>query len=461
MTILSRCGEKVLLGLGENAGAAAPTFATGEADAANPLELALDYRFSDSTATVSLGGKEVLRTVKPLKPEDFRVLMFQLRRMQSATDAMPGGIESIRVETWANAQAAVPSPVIKTATPSAPPEPLGSRPNPEAVRAKAIEARINGAKDAAETLSALQEGFANPPATYRTHTRWWWPGNALTPKIIDWQLQQMKEQGFGGTEPMAWLKVYEKGNIEFESPEYIELMKHAVDKSRELGMFITPPLFPGWNHGSSEVKEADRSKALVISGADIDGGPLQRAVPLPAPNRIPGLDWSAYMGSEKKKFEALVAVGLGKDSQPDPTRRVDLTASVAGDRSYAAKPSLTVNAKLPPGRWRLLAFWTCFTGQKCACENYSPPSKLVDHLDADAISAYLGHSAGRYIAAFAGDFGQTVDSFFGDSYEVQPGFHLLERRAVRALSERKRLRPPPLPSAADTGRRPRDALRAP
>jgi hypothetical protein len=220
---------------------------------------------------------------------------------------------------------------------------------------------------------------------------------------------------------MAWLKVYEKGNVEFESPEFIALMKHTVDKSRELGMFITPPLFPGWGHGGSEIKKADGSKALVISAAAVGGGTLQCAVPLPAPDQILSLHWSAYMGAEKKKFEALVAVGLGKNGQPDLSRRVDLTASVTGDRGFSQKPALTVDAELPPGRWRLMAFWTCFTGQGCAAGNVED-TQLVDHLDADAVRAYLAHSGGRYVAAFAGDFGQTVDSFFGDSYEVSQNF---------------------------------------
>jgi len=417
---LSRRDGKVLLGLGESAGATAPSLGTAEIDAANPLEVALDYRFSDSTATVSLAGREILRAVKPLTPKNFRVLMFQLRRMQSATDLQTGGIDSLQVEVWA--AAVKTAPAVKTATPTAPPEPLGSRPNPEAVRARELDSRLEKARSTEETLTVLREGFANPPSTYRPHTRWWWPGNALTPKIIDWQLEQMKEQGFGGTEPMSWMTVYEKGNIEFESPEYIGLMKHAVDKSRELGMFITPPLFPGWNHGSSEVKDADRSKALVISAAEAVGGHLQCAVPLPAPNQIPDLHWKPYMGSEKKKFEALVALGVRKDGKPEPSRCVDLTASVTGDRGFSQKPALTVDAKLPPGRWRLMAFWTCFTGQKCACENNNPPSKLVDHLDANAVRAYLAHSGGRYVAAFAGDFGQTVDSFFGDSYELAQDF---------------------------------------
>jgi len=127
--ILSRNDGKLLVGLGKSAGSGAPALGSAEMDAANPVELVLDYRFSDSTATVSTGGKEILRASQSLKPDDFRVLMFQLRRMQSATDPQTGGIESLQVEAWPDAATSAPATVLKTAMPAVPSGPLGSRPD--------------------------------------------------------------------------------------------------------------------------------------------------------------------------------------------------------------------------------------------------------------------------------------------------------------------------------------------
>ena len=411
---VSSDGQKTSIGLGQALGAAEPVFGAVQAAGDGSCELALEYDFTSGTATALWNGTPVLTGKVKLTAKDFAVAGFQLRRIASS-----GGIEDLKIEcTGGVATVAVQS------APQVKPEVLGSRINPEAVRAKEIEARIAGAKTAAETIAALKTGWENPPSTYRTHTRWWWPGNAVTKEGIDFQLQEMKDKGFGGTEPMNWMKVYEKGNLEFESPEFMEMMKHAVDKSRELGMFITPPLFPGWGHGNADMKEDHLSKAMLISATDVTGGQINVAVPLPAEDQIPGLRWAAYMATQKKQFEALVAVALNADGTPDPSIRVDLTGSVAGDRGFAVKPVLTVKAELPAGRWRLMTFWTCFTGQKCACESNERKPYLVDHLNKEAVQDYLSHSGGRYVKAFGGDFGQTVDSFFGDSYELAQDFSL-------------------------------------
>ena len=99
--------------------------------------------------------------------------------------------------------------------------------NLETVRARDLERQIDGAKSDAATLAALRAGWTNPPSSYRPHTRWWWPGNAVTKEGIAWQLEQMKNNGFGGVEIMSFLKVYDKGNIEFGTPEFFDMVHYA------------------------------------------------------------------------------------------------------------------------------------------------------------------------------------------------------------------------------------------
>lgn len=290
-----------------------------------------------------------------------------------------------------------------------------SVPNSETVRAMQIESRITKAKNQEEILAALREGWNNPPATYRPHTRWWWPGNAVTKEGIAWELEQMKEKGLGGVEIMSFLKIYDKGNIEFGSPEFFDMVDFTVNKARELGMEVTPPLGPGWNHGHAWVPEQDRSKSLVISEQEIEGGKTPEFhLALP--------EHPAYAKRNKKQLDAVVAVKLDEEGAPDCGHRVDLTKAVAGSAGFTAKPDITVRADLPEGKWKVMGFWTVFTGQKCAAEDYSPPSAVVDHFDKKAIRNYAEYMVGRYQKLFGKDFGQTVDSFFGDSFEMQQEF---------------------------------------
>ena len=87
----------------------------------------------------------------------------------------------------------------------------------------------------AEDVNTLETGFSQPPAECRPHTRWWWMGNALTREDIAWQLDQMHAQGIGGVEQITMPPVYEKGNHPYLSPEYFDLLLHAVEKAADLG----------------------------------------------------------------------------------------------------------------------------------------------------------------------------------------------------------------------------------
>lgn len=276
---------------------------------------------------------------------------------------------------------------------------------------------IEKSKTAKEIVLELKKGWNNPASTYKPHTRWWWPGNAVTREGIDFQLEQMKMKGFGGVEIMSWMKIYEKGNLEFDSPEFIEMVKHTVNKCRELGMEVSLSLGPGWGLGGSEVKEENRSKSLVFSEQELEGG---RAVEftLELPQNPP------YAVKAKKRLEAVIAVKLKDDRTPDPSQRMDLSNSVKGERKFSSDPKYVVQNMFPSGNWRVLSFWTALTSQKCAGENYEPRTWLVDHLKKDAVREHVTYMGTRFRTAFGSDFGKTVDSFFGDSFELEQDFSL-------------------------------------
>lgn len=404
---VSSDGKIFSIGLGQAVGAAEPNYGTYQVPGDGSCELALEYDFASGTATALLNGNPVRTGTVKLTTRNFALAEFQLRRI-----APPGGIKELKVEYF------VRDTVAPIAAPASLPADsnLGSITNAEAARARNIEARIDGAKTAAEILAALREGWTNPPSTYRPHTRWWWPGNAVTKEGIDFQLQEMKDKGFGGVEIMSSSKVYEKGNIEFGSPEFFEMVNYTVSKAHELGMEVTPPLGPGWNLGHGWVPEANRSKALVISEQEVQGGRSAEYALVP-PTEQP------YVRTEKK-FEAVVAVKLNAKGVPDCGERIDLSSIVKGKNDFAVKPDLKVRTDLPSGKWKIMTFWTAFSGQKCACEDYEPKSAVVDHLDAKAVRECADYIVEKYRALFGGHFGQTVDSFFNDSFELHQDFTL-------------------------------------
>jgi len=265
------------------------------------------------------------------------------------------------------------------------------------------------ANAAETTLATLQSGWEKPARTYRPHTRWWWPGNALTQADITFQLEQMAAQGMGGVEIMSAFTMYDKGNAEFLSPAHLDLMKFAVAEANRLDLEVALTFGPGWSFGGPWVQQEDQSKALCMGSVDLTGGnPFSGPLPV-----------STAKGRREKgesDLGSLVAVVAAKVSGKDQLDASSLT--VLTDK---IKPGAqTLEWDVPPGQWRLMAFWLKRTGQENQAYTGPKPSMVIDHLSQGAMQRYCDHLGGIFIQAVGDEFGKTVDSFFCDSFEIGP-----------------------------------------
>ena len=66
-----------------------------------------------------------------------------------------------------------------------------------------------------------------------------------------------------------------------------------------------------------------------------------------------------------------------------------------------------------------MAFWLAFTAQECSAQSFLPPPMVIDHLNRGAVERYCEHLGGALEKAVGAEFGQTVDSFFCDSFEIE------------------------------------------
>lgn len=304
------------------------------------------------------------------------------------------------------------------------------------------------APGASSALEGLKAGWEKPARTFKPHTRWWWPGNALTKADITWQLEQMAAQGIGGVEIMSAWKMYDKGNIEYLTPEFLELVKHAVAEAKRLDIEVAITFSPGWSFGGPWVAREDQSKALCMGSVEVQGGAaFSGALPSPgaqakAAQTQTGRPAAAKAGKKagqpkgarkaaKKKaapamaqaethpssdpgtLVAVVAARLTGEGQLDPASLTVLT-----DRVKPGTSQLAWDA--PAGRWILMAFWLKYTGQECQAQNAIPPAMVIDHLSQGAMQRYCDYLGGALAKAVGGEFGKTIDSFFCDSFEIHP-----------------------------------------
>lgn len=257
------------------------------------------------------------------------------------------------------------------------------------------------------TLQSLQTGWQKPDKTYRPHTRWWWPGNALTKADITFQLEQMAGQGMGGVEIMTAFQMYEKGNAEYLSPEHLELMKFAVAEAKRLDMEVAITFGPGWSFGGPWVKPEDQSKALCMGSVDLTGGTTFSDL-------LPVARGRNETGNEDGGIAvAVVAARIIDTDQLDGNSLTVLTGKIkVGTNS--------LEWEVPSGKWRLMTFWLKHTGQENQAYSGPKPSRIIDHFSQSAMQNYCNYLGVILTQTIGSEFGRTVDSFFCDSFEIMP-----------------------------------------
>jgi hypothetical protein len=253
---------------------------------------------------------------------------------------------------------------------------------------------------AEDRLEEMQRRFRDPPMDCRPHTRWWWMGNALSKEDITWQLDQMRAQGIGGVEQITMEPVYERGSVPYLSEAYFDLLCHAVQEAKRRGMEVSVNFGgPGWIWGGDWVPVEDRSQNLLASSVDL-AGPQTFEAALPTQATLNPLDLRRSRPSIEPG-DRLMAVVAGR-----LTDGRLLEASLTNLTILAKARQLAWN--VPEGQWRIMAFWLTEASR----------GPVVDHLSKRAMERYCSYLGGKLRAAVGQELGGTVESFFGDSFEV-------------------------------------------
>jgi len=269
------------------------------------------------------------------------------------------------------------------------------------------------AEPGAETLQSLTYGWLNPTRSYRPHTRWWWPGNAVTEDGITWQLEQMHQQGMGGVEIMTPWGMYAQGNIDYLSREFLDMVNHAIREAGKRDMDVAITFCPGWKFGGFWVPSTQRSKVLTHAWEDVRG-PYSYHKELPAykPPLKGHFDIDPTFHSDAPDENQIVAVVAARiiDEQLDPDSLTDLTSEAYDNK---------LQWKIPEGNWRIMAFRLKYTGEQCATtQNFSRQQWVVDHFSVDAMRDYCDYLGGALYHSSGFEFGRTVDTLFCDSFEI-------------------------------------------
>ncbi|MFL5729414.1 MAG: glycosyl hydrolase, partial [Cytophagaceae bacterium] len=124
-----------------------------------------------------------------------------------------------------------------------------------------------------EEFSGLDQSFFNPADAARPYTMWFWMNGHVTKEGITNDLEAMKRVGIGGVFNFDAGTGIPKGPIEYLSPAWLELKKHAVNEAARLGLAFTMHNCPGWSSSGGPWITPDKAmQQLTWSETFIQGG---------------------------------------------------------------------------------------------------------------------------------------------------------------------------------------------
>ena len=155
----------------------------------------------------------------------------------------------------------------------------------------------------------------------------------------------------------------------------------------------------GWVWAGDWVEPRDRNQTL-LSSSFVVAGPQRVDQELSTEATINPRDVPRSCPAIKPEDRLIAVVaGIERDVVIDPESLVDITDRADGRR---------IAWEAPEGTWRAMAFWATFPDE----------STTVNHIDKEAMGRYVEYLGKKYVDAVGDEFGKTIDSLFGDSFEV-------------------------------------------
>jgi len=177
-------------------------------------------------------------------------------------------------------------------------------------------------------VDELADGFRAPPNEARPRVYWWWLNNLVSREGITRDLEQFRAKGIGGV--LLFNAGGPAGKMpsgpDFMSPEWRELVKHAVREADRLGLEVSLNLCSGWDAGGPWITDETASHHYVQAELNLTG-PLKFSGKPPQP---PG-NARAYRDVAVQAFPR--SVDPARPSAPEPR----VTASSAQSNYPAAK----------------------------------------------------------------------------------------------------------------------------
>ncbi len=306
----------------------------------------------------------------------------------------------------------------------------------------APSAAVSAAADARwlKPYSFDAAAFKSPPTEYAPFTRWWWPGNDVTPTELAREVNVLADNGFGGVEIQPFVrgmnqspKADELARIQsWDSPTFYENVRTVLAQARQRGLTVDMSDGSGWSTGGPYLTAEDNFLTLNHARVAVQGGKLvELEVPRPSmAHKGPPAGTTSLANLTLKygpvpanlaRLQRVVAarqvaggpLDNAQTMQLDPGTVVDLTSQVRDGR---------LRWQAPAGEWQVIAFWAFPSGEMPKWIASADKGFVPNHFDSTKVNKNYNHLFGSRtgLQAF---YGQPLRAVFNDSYEFQVDRH--------------------------------------
>ncbi len=142
---------------------------------------------------------------------------------------------------------------------------------------------------AKDSRSSLARGFQDPPDSAKPRTWWHWVSGNVSKEGITADLEAMKRIGVGGAQAFSVDQVPDRkdqGHVLYMTPEWRDLMKHAISECNRLGLELTVHACEGWSESGGPWITPEYSMQKVVWTETTFHGPGKMSDTLAQPETI-------------------------------------------------------------------------------------------------------------------------------------------------------------------------------
>ena len=134
---------------------------------------------------------------------------------------------------------------------------------------------------AAACAGSMESGFDNPPHAAKPHTWYHMMNGNVTKEGITRDFEALAEVGFGGIQMFDAGCDIPPGGLDFNSPEWFDLFRHAASEARRLGLEICIPNCSGWSSSGGPWNPPSNGMKRVVFTETRASGPSRFHAQLP------------------------------------------------------------------------------------------------------------------------------------------------------------------------------------